>query len=467
MKRKIVYIALLTIAAILFAYYAGSPEGVFVQAFGYQAETSHNIILAVLCGLSAAILCFTLFFSVIKRLFGRIFYWLGFGEESAEENFNHAMIHASVGKAESAKICLKKSRRHYKDDPRYQVLQVLLADRSEEPIVIRKKLSKPLSAVLAYAEARESLERGDKANFLRKAEESGVAKENFDFLLENVEVCLQEGNLEKAGDFVAAYLKTPQKNRLEAMLFCVRAAERLKNKDPQKALDYAVAAENADSSLPLVDEMTVNAYRALLRENKASRYLHAAFETKPTYSLIKLFLEASPFETVEARAKRIAALPAAQADHEAFVALQAYHFAVARDEVMLKKCLERFSSAHLLHNLIHLAIYTAAEKDERGHESACELLKTAIIRLSDEEKKQSLQDKIGALFVRSRMIVIDSDSLLTEFQEKAAIIERSIARKAVYLTPAGSPLQSSAAREFALNPVDRISAIYDGEQPDD
>ena len=191
MKRRILAILILLIAAVLLIINAREPEGVLLEAAGYRFEMSPLTLLGALCGLFGLIMTIGLIIRIIRSGFSGLITLFGGGYKKATENFLAAHAYGLIGARENGKSFLRRAGRYYKNTPNFKFLNAFLAPVGEAPLPEEVLNNKILSAPAAYLQAQAALKRDDKNAFLDFASASESYQENPDFLAEILAVCFE------------------------------------------------------------------------------------------------------------------------------------------------------------------------------------------------------------------------------------------------------------------------------------
>ncbi|MEM6602645.1 MAG: heme biosynthesis HemY N-terminal domain-containing protein [Pseudomonadota bacterium] len=338
-KRLLYFFLFLTFIAVLLVVAYGDTTSASFDIMGYRFETSIYLIIAALCvflyGISLAL---SIFRSVRNLFFAFIGFFTGRNKAKAEKALLDAYAYMLAGRPETAKKHLKRAEKYFKGSIHLAFVKLMTGRAtgeaycaSEELAIIEKDQdAQPMAAYakLAY-EDDHTTERA-----IELAEGAGSYLENKQDFIAHIGSLVKHKQFDKAENICVKHAKKligDQSNVYQSYCQLLAAYDASQVQSPEASLSHAQKSLKSNKSSKLAFILSVQSYNALLRENKAVRLIHDAFREGAHFVAVKIFLDLRYDESDEALAKRIAELPREKEPSEASLALQAYHYAHARD----------------------------------------------------------------------------------------------------------------------------------------
>lgn len=348
-KKFIFYILMWAVVfAILLGLAIRSPEGIILNLLGYEIRTS-VYFLTLFCLTSAMFLWYSWrLIRAIKNSILFVYGWItGRSRERAEKALLLASLYRVMGKNIQCAKTLRQAERYFKDSPEAAFLRLslfepshILYDKNKE--ILRNNIT--ATSFYDYIVWQEQIDKNSIAS-MDYLEKTGLYRENIDDFLKMVELYLKHNRskaefdkLFRHGRVLLNEVDYKIHDVYSSLIFAKRA---LYDKNPATALKLSEYALKIMPDSHLAFAMNLISYKACLKENKANRLLSEKFAKNPDFLSVKLFLDMRYEEKPEALAKRIADIPRQKAQEQAFLALQAYQFALARDIFSLKSVLKQ------------------------------------------------------------------------------------------------------------------------------
>jgi len=383
-KKVLFFIIFILAVTVLFYFAYNDPSGIAFSLFGYVFETSLYLIGAVLLVVFKIVSYLSSIFSVVKSI---ISFFTGRSKERAEKALLNAYAAALSGRPVQARKYLKRSEKFYQDNPHPAFIK-LITDRAigNKDLAVdalsKVEKSADIKTLTPYVRA---LYENDQESQLRYVKDAGSYKENKVDLEKYVALALKNN----AYDEAKKALKNGQPlldngPQHLAAIHILQAHKSALSKDPESSLSHAQSAmKQSDNVIAFL--LAQNAFKKLMRENKSTRLIHDRFRTKPDFTAVKAFLDIRSQEEEEKMAKRISALPRETEKENAFLALQAYHFAKYRDFQSLAVAVRYVEEDHE-NDWVDIALLCMAmEKDEMLYEQALTLFLNVIAAKAYEE----------------------------------------------------------------------------------
>ena len=397
MKRFIVFMFILLLIATGFLYLGYQPQLGDIDftgsLFGYNIQASQYTIYGTVIVLFVIISALIRFFVGIKNIYtGVIGFFTGRNKEKATENLLNAYAHLIGKKPKTAKNYFKKAEKYYKGSQHIALIRLAIEqsesiERPTSDALAKIENQKTLKPVGAYVESLFSISQKDDFRMIALFKESGSYAESIDVLYEYLAILVRTHDYSEAEialKTARGILSDDAYKFHTATISLLKSHQAYTDKNPDNMLAFALEALKFYKN-PIALSYAMQAYKTLQRDNKAVRLLHDYFSEMPSMCHTRIFLEFKNIEAPEETAKRIAALPRTHDTAEAFIALQAYHFAVAKDFISLNSVLSKHQSAveSLWEKAAKLCLIV--EKDATFFVEALKLFKDALYAQSRQE----------------------------------------------------------------------------------
>ena len=404
MKRKI-FVILLFIIVIIGLFFLGLDDatGVELSLWGYDIETSIYTVAGLFL---TACLVLNFVFGIlasIKYICVYLYEWVtGRSKERAEQSLLTAYSYALAGKPQQAQKFLKKSEKYFQDNPHIDFLKLTTQHQmgGELPEKSMLSLSNKNDMADIYA-ASQLLYLADKTSekSLELHEKSGLYRENKQAFIQYLSACLLHNDMvlaDKITKSARTILGDNDYKIYHGYNQIVEMQNALTHKKPEQALSLSnnILKLIPDSHIGFIG--AVSSFKFLLRENKAVRHIHDKFLKNPDFVAVKIFLDMRLDETPEALGKRISELPRQHQNAQAFLALQALHFAKALDMNMLKTTLRSAESMPFYHDdltwIKAIRICLSVNNNLSLYNEAVELLRTTLEHSAYNEIMSEIQN---------------------------------------------------------------------------
>lgn len=392
MFKKVLFFIIFILAVMALLYFAyNDPSGIAFSLFGHAFETSLYFIGAALLILFKCVSYLSSIFNVFKSI---VSFFTGRSKERAEKALLNAYAAALSGRPVQARKYLKKCEKFYQDNPHPAFIKLVTDSATGEKDLAVEALSKvekssDLKTLTPYVRA---LYENDQESQLRYAKDAGSYKENKADLEKYIALALDNNAYDEAYKALKSgqsLLESAQQHL--AAIHIIQAHKSALGKDPESSLSHAHSAmKQSDNVIAFL--LAQNAFKKLMRENKSTRLIHDRFRVKPDFTAVKAFLDIRSQEEEEKMAKRISALPRENEKEDAFLALQAYHFARYRDFQSLSVAV-RYVEEDKDNQWRDIALLCLAiEKDEPLYEQALALFSSIISAKAYEELCRAVED---------------------------------------------------------------------------
>jgi|GEM_PF-5279694 len=412
MKRYFVSTIILLSAACFFFYLGYAPEPYQIDIsgtfFGYHVQASQYTLYGFLIVAFVILMTIIRSFTGLKGIYNSIIYFFtGRNKEKATENLLVAYAQILGKKPKDAMLYLKKAQKYFKNSPHTALIGLMVeqSEKKERPtsqFIANLENDKALASVGQYVESLFPVSQKDTVRHVELLKNAHNYTQSLPVLIDYLSLLISD----KKYDDAEAALKSARNLLSEedykfhlSHILTLKSYTALQEKNINNSLAFGQEALK-NSYHPIALHFVIQAFKTLQRDNKAARLLHDHFSVKPSMNLVRLFLELKGVEASEDTAKRIAALPRKHEDSEGFMALQAYHFAVARDLISLNTAIngaERFKNS-LWVKAAKLCL--VVEKDPMLLIEALKIFKDAIYAQCTQEIQQSFsQNAAGKLYV--------------------------------------------------------------------
>ena len=466
MKRKILFILFLLICSGILLFVSNSREGISLAFDNFTFETSPYIACAILLILWTILYIVFSIFNGIKQFFVSIWrFFSGRNKETAQKSLFNAFVFALAKRPYTAQKYLKKAEKYYKNHPHLAFLRLITdvecgKERPASEALSNLAKDLELKEVSAFAQAFYERKK-DTGHYLELLEMSGSFKENHGILEDLITVNVIQGDYDKAEKIVKSahsLLGDTLYHFHISLILVLKARKALSEKLPDNALSLIVEAIklNPESSFALMTG--VSCYRQLMRENKALRLLADRFKVKPDFLAVKLFLQMKSDETPEALGKRIAALPRDHEEAEAFLALQAYHFARTHDITSLLGTLRIAEHYHKTLWVEAAQLCIATDKDSSLYKEAVSLLYKALDVAALEVLRLELDLPLASPYKTILSHILDDDRHKTS---EAVVSALDVFKSLMRYVPVMGASSVRGASYTQISQED-IRKLYDG-----
>jgi uncharacterized membrane-anchored protein len=351
MKRFIVVTFSLLMIASAFFYLGYQPQINDIDftgsLLGYNIQTSQYTVYGVLVILFIIASIVMRFFAGIKKIYNIIInFFTGHNKDKALENLLNAYAHLIGKQPKTAKNYLRKAEKYYKNSEHIALIKLMIdqsenAERPATEALAKIENHKILKPVGAYVESLFPLSHKDDTRMIALLKESGSYAQDLNVLYAYMTLLVRHKDYteaENALKLARSIIADDTYKFHMATLNILKSHQAYEDKNPDTMLAFGLEALKFDKN-PIALGYVVQAYKTLQRDNKATRLLHDYFLDVPYMNYLRVFLELKSTETFDDTAKRIAALPRTHENSEAFLCLQAYHFAVSKDFMSLNSIL--------------------------------------------------------------------------------------------------------------------------------
>lgn len=444
MKRLIIFTFLLLSVAAIFFYLGYEPQlsdiDVIGSFFGYNVQMSQYTLYGIFILLLASVYFVLKFFIGVKNIYTSIIGFItGYNKEKATDNLLNAYAYLLGKRPKTARNYLRKAERYYKDSPHTALMRLLIeqshnTERPTSGALAKVENDKNLRPVGLYAESLFSVSQKDDMRMINLLKEAGNFSESLDGLYSYLAILIRQHHYNDAEIALknARSIIPDNDYKLHIASICLlKSHQSYEEKNPDDMLAFALEALRVYKNHPIAISYAMQAYKTLQRDNKAIRLLHDYLIDSPSMNFIRLFLEFKTGETPEDTAKRIASLPRNHENSEAFIALQAYHFAVSRDFISLTTALN--STHDFFDNLwVKVAkLSLMVEKDTSLLSEILKLLKEALYVKCCQEIKNMYN--ISSCYIYSNSFIYNK--FIPEITEAEIIAKLSLFKKVLKSIP--------------------------------